>query len=209
MAPEGDCTAADGRKQKAGRGRHSLLLCLRRPFLQPGVTSEDPIHHGGEVKALDLRIGMGYDVHALQKDRLLVLGGVEIPFSLGLEGHSDADVLLHAIMDALLGAAALGDLGTHFPPTDERYQGISSIILLESVQQLLQENAYRVVNLDSTVVAQRPRLFPYLDEMRANIARTLRLGKAVVSVKATTTEHLGFAGRGEGIAAYAVALLQR
>ncbi len=156
-----------------------------------------------------MRIGTGYDVHPLQENRSLILGGVDIPFHLGLKGHSDADVLLHAIMDALLGAAARGDLGNHFPPDDNRFRDISSLILLDRVKGLLQQDGYTVVNLDSTIVAQSPRLSPYLEEMRGNIARVLGIAKDAVSVKATTTESLGFAGRGEGIAAYALVLIQR
>jgi len=156
-----------------------------------------------------VRVGTGYDVHPLQENRSLILGGVDVPFHLGLQGHSDADVLLHAIMDALLGAAARGDLGSHFPSEDNRFRDISSLILLDKVKGLLQQDGYTVVNLDSTIVAQKPRLSPYLEEMRENIARVLGIEKDAVSVKATTTESLGFAGRGEGIAAYALVLIQR
>ncbi len=156
-----------------------------------------------------MRVGTGYDVHPLQENRSLILGGVDVPFHLGLQGHSDADVLLHAIMDALLGAAARGDLGSHFPSEDNRFRDISSLILLDKVKGLLQQDGYTVVNLDSTIVAQKPRLSPYLEEMRENIARVLGIEKDAVSVKATTTESLGFAGRGEGIAAYALVLIQR
>jgi len=164
---------------------------------------------GKEVFALNLRVGTGYDVHPLQKNRSLILGGIQVPYHLGLMGHSDADVLLHAIMDALLGAAALGDLGSHFPPDDNRYRDISSLVLLEEVKGFLQQGGYTVVNLDSIVVAQKPRLSPYLEGMRENIARVLGIGKDAVSVKATTTENLGFTGRGEGIAAYALVLIQQ
>ncbi len=162
-----------------------------------------------EEDALNFRIGMGYDVHALQKGRPLILGGVEIPYSLGLAGHSDADVLIHAMMDAVLGAASLGDIGTHFPPGDPHYKNISSIALLKEVNQRLKEAGFQVVNVDSTVVAENPRLSPYIEDMRILIARTLGLEKTAVSVKATTTEGLGFAGRGQGIAAYAVVLVSR
>jgi len=139
----------------------------------------------------------------------LFLGGVEIPFKQGLDGHSDADVLLHAIMDAILGSAALGDIGTHFPPGEPAYRNISSLLLLQEVKNLLQEKGYQVGNIDSTLVAQAPRLQPFLDEMRQNIAGALGINKDFVSVKATTTENLGFAGRGEGMAAYAAALIQK
>jgi 2-C-methyl-D-erythritol 2,4-cyclodiphosphate synthase len=154
-----------------------------------------------------LRIGNGYDVHRLQEGRKLVLGGVEIDYQLGLEGHSDADVLLHAICDALLGAAGLGDIGGHFPDSDMRYRNISSLILLGKVGELLNQADFKVVNLDSTIIAQKPRLAPYIEEMRQNIAVVLQIETAQVNVKATTTEGLGFEGRGEGISALAVALI--
>ena len=154
-----------------------------------------------------MRIGMGYDVHALQEGRPLVLGGIKIPYSHGLAGHSDADVLLHAVMDAMLGAAALGDIGTHFPPGDPAYKDISSSVLLRKVNERLREAGYKISNVDSTLVAQKPRLLPYLQGMCINIAQTLGIERTDVSVKATTTEYLGFAGRGEGIAAYAVVLI--
>ena len=154
-----------------------------------------------------MRIGMGYDVHRLVENRPLVLGGVEIPHSLGLLGHSDADVQLHAVMDALLGAAALGDIGKHFPDTDERYRGISSLRLLAQVGELLQQEKYVIENIDATVIAQRPKLRPHIDRMEQNIADTLGIEKSQVNVKATTEEHLGFTGREEGIAANAVCLL--
>ena len=150
---------------------------------------------------------MGYDVHKLTEDRKLILGGVEIPHTLGLLGHSDADVLLHAIMDALLGAAALGDIGKHFPDTDERYRGISSLKLLEHVAELLEQEHYIIENIDATVIAQKPKLRPYIEEMEQNIADTLHIAKNQVNVKATTEEHLGFTGREEGISANAVCLL--
>ena len=148
-----------------------------------------------------MRIGMGYDVHKLTEDRKLILGGVEIPHTLGLLGHSDADVLLHAVMDALLGAAALGDIGKHFPDTDEKYRGISSLKLLEHVGNLLEQEHYIIENIDATVIAQKPKLRPYIEEMEQNIADTLHLAKNQVNVKATTEEHLGFTGREEGISA--------
>ncbi len=154
-----------------------------------------------------LRIGYGYDVHRLVEGKPLVLGGVQIPFDRGLEGHSDADVLLHAIADALLGAAALGDIGKHFPNTDERYKGISSLILLRNVADLLARHRCVVVNIDATLVLEKPKIAPHADQMRQNIADALLLSIDRVSVKATTGEGMGFAGRGEGAAAFAVALL--
>ncbi|MCR5176723.1 MAG: 2-C-methyl-D-erythritol 2,4-cyclodiphosphate synthase [Anaerovibrio sp.] len=152
-----------------------------------------------------IRFGMGYDVHQLAENRKLIIGGVEIPYEKGLLGHSDADVLLHAISDALLGAAALGDIGRHFPDTDDRYKGISSLVLLEHVGKLLAEKGYAVGNVDATIVAQRPKMLPYIQEMRENIASVLRVEPDCINVKATTEEHLGFTGNGQGISAYAVA----
>ena len=154
-----------------------------------------------------MRIGQGYDVHRLGEGRKLIIGGVDIPYEKGLLGHSDADVLLHAVMDALLGAAALGDIGQHFPDSDERYKGISSIVLLKEVGKILQENGYMIENIDSTVIAQRPKLLPYRPQMAENIAAALGIEKEQVSVKATTEEGLGFTGTGEGISAQAIALL--
>lgn len=154
-----------------------------------------------------MRIGFGYDVHRLAQDRLLILGGVEIPYELGLLGHSDADVLVHAIMDALLGAAGEGDIGRHFPDTDPAYKGISSLDLLSKVGSLLKAKRLQIINIDSTVVAQKPKLMPYILPMVENISRTLEIKPGQVNVKATTTEGLGFAGAGEGIATYAVASL--
>ncbi len=154
-----------------------------------------------------MRIGMGYDVHRLVSDRELILGGVRVPYEKGLLGHSDADVLLHAVMDALLGAAALGDIGKHFPDTDPAYQGISSLELLKRVGGLLAEKGFLIENIDSTVIAQAPKLRPYIDAMRENIAGALELDAEFVSVKATTEEGLGFTGTGEGISAQAVCLL--
>ena len=151
------------------------------------------------------RFGMGYDVHQLVAGRKLILGGVEIEHTLGLLGHSDADVLLHAIADALLGAAALGDIGRHFPDTDPRYAGISSLLLLQQVGNLLHQNGYRIGNVDATIVAQQPKLAPYILQMNENIARTLQLSVQQVNVKATTEERLGFTGAEKGISAYAVA----
>ena len=154
-----------------------------------------------------MRIGQGYDVHRLVEGRKLIIGGVDIPYEKGLLGHSDADVLLHALMDALLGAAALGDIGQHFPDSDERYKGISSIALLKEVGKILQENGYMIENIDSTVIAQRPKLLPYRPQMAENIAAALGIEKEQVSVKATSEEGLGFTGTGEGISAQAIALL--
>ena len=154
-----------------------------------------------------MRIGQGYDVHRLVEGRKLIIGGVDIPYEKGLLGHSDADVLLHAVMDALLGAAALGDIGQHFPDSDERYKGISSIALLKEVGKILQENGYMIENIDSTMIAQRPKLLPYRPQMAENIAAALGIEKEQVSVKATTEEGLGFTGTGEGISAQAIALL--
>ncbi len=154
-----------------------------------------------------MRIGTGYDVHRLVEDRELIIGGVRIPCEKGLLGHSDADVLLHAIMDALLGAAALGDIGKHFPDSDPAYRGISSLILLEKTGRLLAEKGFLIENIDSTVIAQAPKLRPYIDGMRENIAGALDMDVEYISVKATTEEGLGFTGAGEGIAAQAVCLL--
>ena len=154
-----------------------------------------------------MRIGTGYDVHKLTAGRALILGGVTIDHPLGLDGHSDADVLVHAVMDALLGAAALGDIGKLFPDTDERYRGCSSLWLLEQVGEALRRAGWRVGNIDATIVAQRPKLAPHLMAMRENIAHTLGIPAGDVSVKATTEEHLGFTGREEGIAAQAVCLI--
>ncbi|MBS6821571.1 MAG: 2-C-methyl-D-erythritol 2,4-cyclodiphosphate synthase [Roseburia sp.] len=155
-----------------------------------------------------MRIGMGYDVHRLAEDRDLIIGGEKIEYEYGLLGHSDADVLLHAIMDALLGAAALGDIGTHFPDTDERYRGISSVRLLAYVDQLLEENGYSVGNIDATIIAQRPKMAPYIPKIRENIANTLGLELNQVNIKATTEEGLGFTGSGDGISAQAVCILE-
>ena len=155
-----------------------------------------------------MRIGHGYDVHRLKEGRKLILGGVEIPFEKGLDGHSDADVLTHAVMDALLGAAAMGDIGKLFPDNDDRYLGADSLLLLKEVGRRLQEAGYRVGNIDATIIAQRPKLAPHLDAMRENLARILGVETDRVSVKATTEERLGFTGSGEGIAAHAVCLLE-
>ena len=155
-----------------------------------------------------MRIGHGYDVHRLVEGRSLILGGVRIPFEKGLDGHSDADVLTHAVMYALLGAASLGDIGKLFPDTDDRYLGADSIALLREVDRRLTEAGYRLGNLDVTVIAQRPKLAPYINQMRQNLAAALRTELQNISVKATTEEHLGFTGSGEGIAAHAVCLLE-
>lgn len=155
-----------------------------------------------------MRVGMGYDVHRLVEGRKLILGGVEIPYEKGLLGHSDADVLLHAVMDALLGAAALGDIGKHFPDTDERYRGISSMELLRRVAGLLDEKCFVIENVDATVIAQRPKLLPYMEQMKANVADALGISSDRVNIKATTEEGLGFTGTGEGISSQAVCLLQ-
>jgi 2-C-methyl-D-erythritol 2,4-cyclodiphosphate synthase len=156
-----------------------------------------------------MRIGTGYDVHRLIKGRKLMLGGVDIPYELGLLGHSDADVLLHAICDALLGAAGLGDIGRHFPDTAPEYRGISSLTLLAEVQRLLAEGGFRVNNIDATIVAERPKMAPHITAMVANIASTVKVDQSAVNVKATSTEGLGFAGRGVGIAAYAVTTIRK
>jgi len=154
-----------------------------------------------------MRVGIGYDVHQLAAGRLLVLGGVEVPFNMGLAGYSDADVLLHAVMDALLGAAGAGDIGRHFPDSDPRYKEVSSLFLLARVAQVLAVQGLAVGNIDAVVVAQAPRLVPYIPQMELNIAGTLGIAPEQVNVKATTTEWLGFTGRGEGIAAYAISCL--
>lgn len=155
-----------------------------------------------------MRIGQGYDVHRLVEGRDLIICGVKIPYEKGLLGHSDADVALHALSDALLGAAALGDIGRHFPDTDERYKGADSRILLREVVRLINEKGYEVENADVTIVAQKPKMLPYIEDMRKNIAADLEIGIDDVNVKATTTEKLGFEGRGEGISATAVCLLK-
>mgnify|MGYP000174508889 CR=1 FL=1 len=155
-----------------------------------------------------MRVGMGYDVHRLVEDRPLILGGVESPYEKGLLGHSDADVLLHAIMDALLGAAALGDIGKHFPDTDAAYKGASSIKLLEHVGKLLEEKCYMIDNIDATIIAQKPKMRDYIDTMRKNVADTLGIELDQVNIKATTEEGLGFTGSGEGISAQAIASLE-
>ena len=157
----------------------------------------------------EYRVGQGYDVHRLAENRKLILGGVDIPHTRGLLGHSDADVLLHAIMDALLGAAALGDIGRHFPDISDEYKDISSLLLLGRVRSLLSDAGCEIVNVDATLVLQKPRIAPYIEEMRDNIAKTLLIDKDRVSVKATTEERLGFTGREEGISAQAIALIKK
>ncbi len=156
-----------------------------------------------------MRVGIGYDVHRLVSDRRLILGGVEIPYHLGLLGHSDADVLTHAIVDAILGAAALGDIGTHFPDTDDRYEGIDSLIFLSDVAAKVKQCGYRIENVDSTVIAQSPKLVPYISEMRAELAKTLNVDVEQINVKATTAEELGVVGEGKAIVAHAIACLSR
>jgi 2-C-methyl-D-erythritol 2,4-cyclodiphosphate synthase len=156
-----------------------------------------------------MRVGIGYDVHSLVRGRRLVLGGVEVPFERGLAGHSDADALIHAVIDALLGAAGLKDIGSQFPDSDASYEDICSLLLLQRTNQMLRTRRWRIVNIDGTIVAQRPKLAPFIDQMRQNMAKVLGLSIEQVGVKATTSEGLGFAGREEGIAAYAVALLEQ
>lgn len=156
---------------------------------------------------MKFRVGHGYDVHKLVEDRKLIIGGVEIPHYKGLLGHSDADVLAHAICDALLGAAALGDIGKHFPDNDDKYKDIDSLVLLEKVCELIRNKGYEISNVDSTILAQAPKLRPYIDEMRSKLAKAMKLDIDELSVKATTEERLGFTGREEGIAAHAVVLL--
>ena len=154
-----------------------------------------------------MRVGMGYDVHRLTEDRDLILGGVKIDWEKGLLGHSDADVLIHAVMDALLGAAALGDIGKHFPDTDPVYKGISSILLLEHVTKLLREHHYEIGNIDATIIAQKPKMAPHIPQMRKNMAEALGITESKINVKATTEEGLGFTGSGEGISSQAICLL--
>jgi len=156
-----------------------------------------------------IRVGYGYDVHRLVEGRKLILGGEEIPFEKGLLGHSDADVLLHAVTDALFGAAAMGDIGSHFPDTDPQYQGADSLLLLETCGKLLKQAGWQVENIDSTIVAQRPKLLPYIPQMRRNIARVLGLEMEQVSIKGKTEEGLGFTGAGEGMAVHAVCLISK
>ncbi len=154
-----------------------------------------------------MRIGHGYDVHRFAEDRKLIIGGVDIPYERGLLGHSDADVLTHAVMDALLGAAALGDIGLHFPDTDPEFEGADSLKLLEKVGDMLEKKLFYIENIDATIIAQAPKMRPYIDEMRSNIAKALKIDVGLVNVKATTEEGLGFTGAKEGIAAHAVCLI--
>lgn len=156
-----------------------------------------------------MRIGHGYDVHRFESGRRLILGGVQIPYPQGLAGHSDADVLTHAVMDALLGAAGLGDIGMHFPDTDDRFEGINSLILARETVALVQDAGYSICNIDSTLIAQAPKLSPYLPQMRKALSQALQINTDQINIKATTEEHLGFTGRKEGIAAHAVCLLER
>ena len=156
-----------------------------------------------------MRVGIGYDVHRLVSNRKLILGGVEVSYHLGLLGHSDADVLTHAIIDAILGAAALGDIGTHFPDTDARYEGIDSLVLLQDIVAEVRRQGYQIENIDSTVIAQRPKLAPYISDIRARLAETLDIAVAQINVKATTTEELGVVGEGKAIVAHAIACLSR
>ena len=156
-----------------------------------------------------MRIGHGYDVHRFENGRRLILGGVQIPYPQGLAGHSDADVLTHAVMDALLGAAGLGDIGMHFPDTDDRFSGIDSLILARETVALVQDAGYSICNIDSTLIAQAPKLSPYLPQMRKALSQALQINTDQINIKATTEEHLGFTGRKEGIAAHAVCLLER
>lgn len=160
------------------------------------------------IEVIKLRIGLGYDVHKLTIDRKLILGGVTIPYEKGLLGHSDADVLIHAIIDSLLGAAALGDIGKLFPDTEEKYKGISSILLLKKVASILKDNHFRIVNIDSTIIAQKPKMAPYINEMINNISEALCIDNNKVNVKATTEEGLGFTGLGQGISAQSICLLE-
>ena len=156
-----------------------------------------------------IRVGHGYDVHRFAEERKLILGGVEIPYELGLSGHSDADVLIHALMDAMLGAAGLGDIGKHFPDTDDKYKGISSMLLLKEVKKLVEKEGYSLSNADITIVAQKPKLAPYIDQIKKNIALALCTDVSDINVKATTEEHLGFTGRLEGISSHAVVLISK
>lgn len=173
------------------------------------ITTREDLPHPEKKEGANMRIGHGYDVHRLVEDRKLILGGVEVPYEKGLLGHSDADVLAHAVMDAVLGAAALGDIGKHFPDTDPEYSGADSLKLARRVSEILKENGWRVENIDSTILCQRPKLAPYIPAMREKLAEAFGLPVDAVSVKATTEEHLGFTGEGLGIAAHAVALIEK
>ena len=184
------------------------MVSGRYPGVRDGRRAGIMIRGGRRFREVIMRIGTGYDVHRLTEGRPLILGGVTVPYDKGLAGHSDADVLLHAIMDALLGAAALGDIGLHFPDTDPAYEGVDSRVLLRKVGTLIAEQCYVISNIDATVIAQRPKLRDYINDMRGNIAEDLGLDISQVSVKATTEEGLGFTGAGEGISAQAVCLLE-
>ncbi len=188
------------------RGEYSNLKVTTPEDL---VVAEAILQQRGEERQVEWRTGMGYDVHRLVPGRKLILGGVDIPHSLGLDGHSDADVLLHALKDALLGAAGLGDIGRHFPDTEEQYRGISSLLLLEKVQALLEQAGWTVNNVDVTVAAQRPKLASHIPQMVKNVAAALKVSEERVNIKATTTEKLGFVGTEEGMSAYAVAMLRK
>ena len=172
---------------------------------------ENPFQEERQGRNVDnlMKVGMGYDVHRLTENRNLILGGVKIPWELGLLGHSDADVVVHAIMDALLGAAALGDIGKHFPDTDPAYKGISSIKLLEHVGKLLDDHMYVIENIDATIIAQRPKMRPHIDQMRENMAKVLKIDVDQINVKATTEEGLGFTGSGEGISSQAICAIEK
>ena len=202
-----DCALAElsGASVKVVEGS-SLNIKLTTPediILAEGILNSEK----GETE--QVRVGLGYDVHRLVKERELILGGIKIPYELGLLGHSDADVLLHSIMDAMLGAAALGDIGTHFPDTDEKWRGADSCMLLAAVRKILKENGFSVVNIDATIIAQKPKLADFIPHMREKISEVLEISASCVSVKATTTEKLGFCGRGEGIAAEAICMIKK
>ena len=173
------------------------------------ITTREDLPRAAQKEGNDMRIGHGYDVHRLVEDRKLILGGVEVPFEKGLLGHSDADVLAHAVMDAVLGAAALGDIGKHFPDTDPAYAGADSLQLAQHVARIMREKGWKIVNIDSTLLCQKPKLAPYIPAMRENLAAAFGMPVDAVSVKATTEEHLGFTGEGLGIAAHAVALIEK
>ena len=193
----------------------STLYAVQTPQLTQGdyanlkITTREDLPRAEQKEGNDMRIGHGYDVHRLVEDRKLILGGVEVPFEKGLLGHSDADVLAHAVMDAVLGAAALGDIGKHFPDTDPAYAGADSLQLAQHVARIMREKGWKIVNIDSTLLCQKPKLAPYIPAMRENLAAAFGMPVDAVSVKATTEEHLGFTGEGLGIAAHAVALIEK
>ena len=193
-----------GKKAVEGESEGRKEVCNSSGFVYNKTNSITPPKAKGET----MRIGQGYDVHRLVEGRKLIIGGVEIPHEKGLDGHSDADVLVHAIMDALLGAAALGDIGVLFPDTDDAYKGADSMELLAEVREAIVEEGYAISNIDATIIAQAPKMRPYIDQMRENIARVLNLGQDQVNIKATTEEKLGFTGRKEGISAIAACLLE-